>query len=509
MVVIGRSRGTTVGNTALREPLVAPPEPCELRAAGGLHEARASLHRPRSVAELAAVFADARRRGVRLTLVGGRRSFGEQFLPSPGAEAVDTTGITTDAAQALPTDVADGDELWVRAPAATTFEELARCFPGYLPHHPPTGDRITLAGALAACTHDAVGYFADAVRAFTLMTPDGRTHRCHAGAEGRAGALYRLVPGSFGALGVLLDMELRLHPARDEERAEMVVLDKAPHDALSRTVERLERLTLAGEYPLRRGIFFFGRRGPAALMGCRQVLPAPGQRLRQPPLADDAHAKNVYLQGLANRFPGLVYRLLPLGFSVGRRFHARLYPFAYFQRSYDRADELLHADGLVPRLLRGIGVDPRLTVCHTTYAIPVAHRHDFLRLYFERFDAHRDLGPRVENQDLIRLPPCRWPLHATHELREGAYLFSPSFSVRRGTPTEARARAFLDEVGRLAYDQLGVKVLLLKQSFVEPALLRRMHAPFLDALRAARDLADPERRLGSRLLDVLDPPRTA
>jgi len=432
--------------------------------------------------------------------VGGRRSFGEHFLPPEGAEALDATQLGGEA-RALES---DADGLWVRAPGATTFERLARLFPGHLPWHPPTGDRITLAGALSACTHDAVGFFANDVRAFTLVTPDGRAHHCAAEAPGLEGELFRHLPGSFGALGVVIEVELRLRRVLEAQRAEINVLDKCARAEVGRALDGLEAIYQRGEYPLGRGIFLFGRRGEVVLLGDRLVVPRPGERVPPLPLTNDALAKNVYLQAIANRFPAPTQRLLPHTFRKGQRFHAKLYPFLFFQRSYDRAYEVLSAEALLPRLLRRAGFDPRLTVCHTTFAIPAAACLAFIELYQTCFDAFPETARRLENQDIVRLPPCPWPLHGTYGMREGAYLFSPSFSVRRGSEHEGRVRALLAEVGRRAFEALGVKVLLLKQVHLDPAALARMHRPFIEALGAVRARADPEGRLTSRLLERLD-----
>lgn len=477
------------------------PEPTDLRAMGGQYEAQALIHRPRSPEELAEVFTDAGRRGVRLTLVGGRRSFGEHFLPPVGAEAVDTTGLGGT------TRVLESDDagLWVHAPGSTTFEQLARQFPDCFPRDPPTGDRITLAGALSACSHSSAGYFADGVRAFTLMTPDGRCHRCAPGASGLGRELFGHVPGSFGALGAVLDLELRLWRFPSTQRAEVTVLGSSGPGELEALVDHLEAASQSGAYPLGRGIFLVGRKGRGFLLGDRLVVPSPGQTVHALPLANDALALNIYLQGLAHRFPGPVQRLMPRTFPVGRRFHAGLYAFLYFQQSYDRAHDLLASDAAPARLLRALGVDPHLTVCHTTFAIPARAIHPFLKLYLERFEAFAEIEGRLEQQDLIRLPECRWPLHGTYGMDGGAYLLSPSFSVRRGTKMEARVRSFLAEVGQRAFAASGVKVLLLKQAHLEPTALARMHASFTEALGKVRAEVDPEGRLGSRLLDrVLD-----
>jgi hypothetical protein len=61
----------------------------------------------------------------------------------------------------------------------------------------------------------------------------------------------------------------------------------------------------------------------------------------------------------------------------------------------------------------------------------------------------------------------------------------------------------LAEVSRRAYERLGVKVLLLKQAHAEDDLLRAMHRPFVDRLRAMKFVVDPAGVLGSELLERL------
>ncbi|MFY0570181.1 FAD-binding oxidoreductase [Archangium lansingense] len=471
----------------------------DLRAMGGLYEATASVREPTTPEELAALFQDAVARRQRLTLIGARRSFGEHFLPPGDAEGVSTARLSG-TTRLLSTEVDGG--IWVRAPGSMTFEALHREYPHHLPYHPPTGDRISLAGALAACAHNAVGFFAEEVRAFRMLTPDGAVHECHAAAPGIAGELFWLVPGSFGALGVILELELRLFWVQERQRAEITVLEHGPTRGYA-ALERLETLYHSGEYPLGRGLFFFGRRGKSVLLGDRIVVPLPHHKAAPLPLTDDATRRNIVAQGLANRVPGLVSPLQGLVLRRGRRFHAGLYGFTFFQRSYDRAYDYLASPAVLPRVLRALGIDPRLTVCHQTFAVPVERRQSFLDMYFDVFDAYPELEARIEQQDLIRLPECAWPLHAAHGMPGGAYLFSVSMSVRRGQSHEARARTFLGEVSRRAFEEHGVKVMLLKQAHCEPALLRRMHAPFIETLSALKQRVDPHRVLTSRMLDAL------
>ncbi len=470
-----------------------------LRSAGGLYATEKVVHYPKAPEELASLFEDARRRGIGLTLLGSRRSFGEQFIPPEGAEGVSLSRFGGQVALLEPTP--DG-KLWVRAPGAITFRELCHAVPGYLPHHPPTGDRISLGGALAACTHDAVGYFADYVRAFTLLSPDGSLHRCSRSAQGLERELFHVVVGSFGALGAILDIEICLRQLLPGEYAEINVLERCPTRGY-RALERLEACYQVGLYPLGRGLFFFGRRRTSVLLGDRVRVGEPGKSVRELLLTDDRTERNIVAQALANRLPGVVHRLQPLVFEPGRQFRATPYGFSFYQRSYDRAQGYLASGRTVPRLLGLFGVNPWLGVCHQTFVMPVSARRAFMDLYFAVFDDFPELESRLEQQDVIRLPPCAWPLHGAAGLAEGCFLLTSSFSVRRGGATEQRARAFLSEVSRRAYDELGVRVLLLKQAHCDDDLLRDMHRGFIERLGAMKRRLDPNGTLRSTLLGRL------
>lgn len=479
--------------TTLRGTTASP-----LRAMGGLYEARAVVRRPTDLEDMRALFSDARRSGAHLTLSAGRRSFGEHFLPQTGATAVDTRGLGG-AAEELR--VEDGGGVIARVPASFSFEALHTALPGALPRHPPTGDRITLGGAVAGCTHDSSGYFADDLRALELLTPRGELIRCTPHAPGLGGELFDLLPGSFGALGLITQVELELRPVTSGARVEIEVLENCPAQGFA-CVDQLEHLYRTGQFPLGRGMFVYGCRGTTVLVADRQVE-GTARRRSTLPLTDEATVRNIVLQGIAHRLPALVHRLQPHVLRKGRRFHASMYGFCYYQRSYDRAFDWLSSKRWPSRVMRAAGVDPRLTVCHQTFAVPPDRVHRFLELYFDELARHPRAIRRIEQQDLIRLPPCRWPLHGAYGLADGSYLFTASFSVQRRRESYREARRCLHEVSARAFRELGVKVLLLKQAHCDPALLRQMHAGFIERIEDMRSIVDPERVLGSRLFDGL------
>lgn len=465
---------------------------------GGLYETRAVVRRPTDLDDMRELFADARRSGAHLTLGAGRRSFGEHFLPQPGATAVDTRGLGG-AVEVL--GVESSGAVVARVPASFTFEALHAALPGALPPHPPTGDRITLGGAVAGCTHDSSGYFADDIRAIELLTPRGELIRCAPHASGLGGELFDVLPGSFGALGLITHVELELRPVAPGARVEIEVLENCPARDFA-CVDQLEELYRTGQFPLGRGMFVYGCRGTTVLVADREVE-GTAPRLSTLPLTDEATVRNIVLQGIAHRLPGLVHRLQPHVLRKGRRFQASMYGFCYYQRSYDRAFDWLSSKRWSSRALRAAGVDPRLTVCHQTFAVPPDRVHRFLDLYFDELARHPRAIRRLEQQDLIRLPPCRWPLHGAHGLTDGSFLFTASFSVQRQRESYREARRCLQEVSARAFRELGVKVLLLKQAHCDPELLRQMHAGFIERIEDMRSTVDPERVLGSRLFNGL------
>lgn len=465
---------------------------------GGLYEARAPLQAPLREVELAALFAEARRSGARVTLSAGRRSFGEHFLPVPGGSAIDLRSIGG-AVERLPG--ATPAEVVARIPAGLSFEALHAALPDTLPWHPPTGDRITLGGAISGCTHDSTGYLADDLRALDLLTAEGERVRCSPQSTGIGRELFELLPGSFGALGAITHVELGLRPLLPGAKVEIHVLENAPATGWAAVAE-LEQIYQTARYPLGRGLFLYGCRGTSVLVGDRLVEAAEPRRPTLP-LTDEATGRNILMQGLANRFPALAHRLQPELLRKGRRFHAQPYGFSFYQRSYDRAFEWLSSSRWSSRLLRAGGIDPRLTVCHQTFVVAPDRIQRFLDLYFDELARHPAAVRRLEQQDLVRLPPCRWPLHAAYGLADGGYLLTASFSVRRGHESYREAARCLHAISETAYGELGVKVLLLKQAHCDPALLRRMHADFIARLTAMRQRVDPRGVLTSRLLQGL------
>lgn len=462
---------------------------------GGLSEVEAAVHRPTTLAEVRELFEGAAAHSY--SLVGARHSFGPHFFPAADGQAIDVTSLPT---AVTPLEDPDAEHRWVRASGNLTFEALAAAVPGYLPRHPPTSDLITLAGALAGCTHDSIGYFADHVRRFTLLTPDGRLHDCRPDAAGLEGELFRLVPGSFGLLGLIVDLELRLYAAPNS-RAVQISVHRGTFDG----DPNFERLSEVAQRPQTHGagVYLFGVRGPTVLVEGHIVDANTLVGVPPLPLTDDDLTRNAWLQGLASVSARVTnwfsYRTL----ADGRRFQARLYGHAFFQRSYARAGELLNGPSVKARALRLMGLDPRLPVAHQTFVIPVHEAPRFFKRYAELMAAAPELEKRLELQDIIRPRACQWPLHGAFGIEGGAFLLTISIGVVRGSALEQRARQFFGDLARHTFEDLGAKTLLLKNTHGALGVLRAMHQPMLERLARVKAEVDPKGRLQSLLFAPL------
>lgn len=473
---------------------------------GGLDELHSVVHRPRSIDDLRHLFAKASESQGRRTfaLIGGRQSFGGHFFPSDGGEGIDTTFLPREIVRLESEDgdrSGDPSALWVRASGNVTFDELAATFPEYLPRHPPTSDRVTLAGSLAACTHDSVDFFARYVRRFTLLTTDGRIHDCSDDAPGIAKELFRTVPGSFGTLGVVLDLELRLALAPTYRRVEITVAHEGRYQD-GESLAWLDRSFAEGP-PWGLGFYVFGLRGKTIILQARVVDTLDARALPDLPLTDDATKRNVFLQGLANRSPAIAHRIASYVLRGGRRFKATIYGHAFFQRSYARSYGILSSKTFAARALSMLGVDPRLPVVHQTFVVPNGKMRAVLEIYFEILERFPELVRRLELQDATRLSTCPWPLHPAHGFADGIVLFSTSMSVPRESQLEARAREFCRTAAARAFRELGVKILLLKQTHVDAETLYAMHADAIAHLARVKREVDPDHLLSSRAFEGL------
>jgi hypothetical protein len=471
-----------------------------LRSAGALHEGEVQIREAATAEAVLEAFAEARAHGRSLTLIGARRSFGGQAFPIAGGLALDVGAL--DRGATVLSELADGS-LWIRVGGGTRFIDLHRQFPRHRARGTPTTDTITVAGALASCCHNMAGYFADSVRALCLLTPAGERIECRAEADGRAGELFRVAIGSLGALGAMTDIELRLEPIDPEQHVQIESRYAGPA-ASGRYLDVLEQTRDDPRYDEGAGAVVYGVEAHAIVLGERLLPPRVRGEGARAPLTDDAHAWNAFTQGIANRFPSIARRVVSRTYRQGNRRWSDWYGFAFFQRSYDLTPEVLSRPGPIYALARAIGVDPRLPILHQTWFFPRAELRHVMRLYWDVMRRHPGVGERAEQQDLVLLPPSRWPMHSLGAGTEPIAVLTSSFAVRFDSELGRRTAACLREFTHRAHAELrDCRVSLCKQIHCDADVLQAMHAEWIATIRRWRAQCDPTDLLGSRCLAQL------
>jgi len=235
---------------------------------------------PRSVGELAATVARARRDGQSVSIAGGRHAMGGQQF-GEASVLVDTCSLDRvlafDAERGLIT--VEGGILWpalldylerAQREAHTNSEDPRDPRPVRDPLAPRWGiiqkqtgaDRLSLGGALACNAHGrglALKPIVDQVESFDLLDPAGAVRTCSR-RENRE--LFRLAIGGYGLFGVITRVALRLRPRVKVER---VVTLADTGDLAERFEERIRDGYLYGDFQcatddtrdsfLRRGVF--------------------------------------------------------------------------------------------------------------------------------------------------------------------------------------------------------------------------------------------------------------
>jgi FAD/FMN-containing dehydrogenase len=439
--------------------------------------------------------------GRRVTLMGSGRSFGHQFHPSDGGVVLHISRLDR---EARIVETNDDGTVWVRAGGGTRFCDLKGWFPGYRCLYPPTSDTVTLAGAIAACTHNTNGYFADDMRAFRLITAQGDSIACAADAEGLANELFWAVPGAFGALGVTTDIEIRMHPIAERQMFAVHSIYSGP----STDGRYLDLLCDARDNPRfaeGAGAVVYGNRGHAIVLADERLPLDHEPNDKQALLTDDDVEGHAFTQGLANRFPRIAEAAVSRAYPQGIMRWAPWYGFHFFHRGFDQSFEVLGRKGIKYALARAAGVDRRLPVYHQSWFYPRAAQKDFVELYFSILDEFPGIEKRVEQQDLVLLPPCRWPAHSIGTFDAPVGIVTSSYSVAALGQSEcARIAEFFSMVSRESHRKIDhCRVSLCKQIHCDPSVLREMHAPWAALVATLKSQVDPDGLLRSRHLDAL------
>jgi FAD/FMN-containing dehydrogenase len=185
------------------ERLAAPTE--TLEGYGMRERARSRVVRPRSVEEIAAIFAAARAEGVSAGLRGGGRSYGDA--------ALNGDAIVLDASRMNRILAWDAQSGVIACEPGVTIEQLWRATlaDGWWPPVVPGTMRVTLGGAAAANVHGKnnwrAGSFGEHVLHFELLLPSGEIVSC--APDERADFFYAAI-GGYGLLGCFTAITLQM-----------------------------------------------------------------------------------------------------------------------------------------------------------------------------------------------------------------------------------------------------------------------------------------------------------
>ncbi len=474
----------------------------QLRPPGALQTHSAEVIRCDSEQTLRNVFAQAKEQSRRLTLIGARRSFGQHFLPVEDGLGVDLTQLQR---SAVVTRHFDDGRILIRASGGTTFEDLHATFPDHRVRYAPTSDRITIAGALAACAHCSGNYFASEVHGFRLLAPNGEVYECTATAEGLARELFEVVPGSFGALGVTTFLDLVLWPIAREQLIgihSVYAASRLDHGFLS----ALEAAKDNPRFDEGVGGVIYGNRGRTLVLADERLpIDHPRDKKLEALLCDEDLESHAFTQGLANRFPRIAESTVSRTYPRGMTRWAHWYGFQFYQRGYDRAPEVLGRNGLKYRLARLIGVDARVPVAHQSWFFPRSALRPFVEAYFSVLDEFPGLQRQVEQQDIVLLGPSRFPAHSMGRTQGGVGVLTSSYSLSALAPDkQAKIIEFFGRVTRVLYERIPeTRVSLCKQVHCDAVLLRQMHAPWIELMGRYKTQLDPAGLLTSRHLETL------
>jgi hypothetical protein len=382
---------------------------------------------------------------------------------------------------------------------------LHALFPRHRVRCVPTSDRVTVAGALAACVHSAGGYFADSVRAFTLLTVQGATLECSAEARGLARELFDVVPGSFGALGVTTFVDLVLEPIAPEQRLG-VHAEYAASELDDGFFAALDALKDDPRFDEGLGGVIYGNRGRALILADRRLEPGHrADKKLQALLTDDDLETHAFTQGLANRFPRIAEATVTKAYPQGIVRWAPWYGFQFYQRGYDRAHEVLSRKGWKYSLARLLGVDARVPVAHQAWFFPRHLTRNVMKVYFRVLDQFPGVEQQVEQQDIVLLGPCRYPAHSIGRTEGDVGVLTSSYSLAAlPPPRRASIVRFFARVTKELHEHIPeARVSLCKQVHCDRALLRSMHRPWIELVGGLKAQTDPEQLLTSRHLQAL------
>jgi FAD/FMN-containing dehydrogenase len=227
----------------------------------------ARIERPRHLAELQAVVAQARSSGQQISVAGGRHAMGGQQFAS-GALHIDTGAL--DAVLG-----SDAERGWLHIEAGAQWPRIIeashRIEGGWGIRQKQTGvDAVSLGGSISANAHGRgllMQPLGDDIENLTLINAEAEVVFC---SREHNAELFSLVIGGYGLFGVIYSATLRLAPRQRLQRVvDIIDLDDAMNAVLRRVDEGCAygdfqfAIDAADESFLRRGVLACYRPAPA------------------------------------------------------------------------------------------------------------------------------------------------------------------------------------------------------------------------------------------------------
>ena len=415
----------------------------------------------------------------------------------------------------------------------------------YVPFNAPTSHHITIGGSIAANTHSRMttagyGFMGDNITWFRLMTPSSKILRCSPESTNiLERELYFAVPGSFGSLGIILDLEITVRVVSRNTRVGIRVLDSSrefEQNVITSRCGLYETLQKFGEKCIdnaKEGCIFKNGRivkknpywdhGFACLIfGSNSVSIAhkifstedeceePGNDFSDAQVSTlfNSSTINAYIQAAGNWFPYIATMIQLLYLKCDSKFQVNLYDWIFFQNTHDDAHWIMRQDDFFTRFLRCIGFDPDLPVAHQTWMIPetVAKNAEklkiFTRILHDLFVTY-SMEKYCEFQDILFIPRSESNIMLMQN-ENGWYLYTISIVIPK-LENEKLLPLVKKFYGELTTETmyLGVKVHLLKESFCEDSQLQDMHKEWIQHIKQLKSIVDPDNILSSELLKRL------
>ena len=454
------------------------------------------LMAPRNHDEIAASLVRAEQDGASITIRGAGFSFGGQGLP-PTDDNKTHYILSTAKLKEVSCVHTTEYEVVIRVGAGVTWKEAvqyanSQCGlePGQqaIPYSAPTSGDITVSASVAAHTHSATtagtgGYTHEHISHFTRVTPRNE-YKCHVTELLTFNHnVCSAAIGSYGRLGVIDDLTLRLKVIDDHTYVENKVLFKT-NDKKILTRNYLERVINKTQYDFGIATIFHGSEGEGYVLGSRYT------RCEQKSECSD-------------EFPGFdgptLYNQLfyAIGHFVGSNIRNIFFKNTFYNGRIGYSNpgtRTFFQDTHVTtrQSLSYLTSLPPLPLVHQAWFIPgdnISALLQFIELVHKTMKEREYLPVQgfFELGDTLRLPSSQIPTHVTYYHGPG-HIYTITFAVHSDEDNKIAAQ-FCREISSRSS---GLALpMLLKGIQAPPTVLRNAHSNTIDFVQGHATEEDP------------------